>query len=141
VLRKNILIAAGPLDASGSESTRRTVITLTKHLRVFGKFFRRLQQLSSERFASLPLSNELVLFYWSEIVDSTNYPHHVVSGQYFSLVSDSSHDILTRKRFQRSSFPRQVSCAGLGPIQGQPFAMDPGQKEWDAEQERQVSCL
>lgn len=58
------------------------MVTLTKHLRVFGKFFRRLQQLSADRFASLPLFNELVLFYWSEIVGSTDYPRQLISGQY-----------------------------------------------------------
>ncbi|TFK29370.1 ran binding protein 11 [Coprinopsis marcescibilis] len=44
---------------------------LTKHLLAFGKFFRRLQQLSHQRFASLPMCGDLVLFYWSQIVEAT----------------------------------------------------------------------
>ncbi|KAF8974448.1 armadillo-type protein [Flammula alnicola] len=58
---------------------RRTVIILTRHLRTFGKYFRRLQQLSPERFISLPTSGDLIMFYWSQIVDSTNYPQSVVA--------------------------------------------------------------
>lgn len=79
MLRKSIILALGPI---GNESTRRNIIILSKHLRVFGKFFRRWQQLSAERFALLPTSAELVLFYWSEIVDSTNYPPKNIAGKY-----------------------------------------------------------
>ena len=113
MLRKSILTAVGPLNSSGSESTRRTIITLTKHLRVFGKFFRRLQQLAAERFASLPLFNDLVLFYWSEIVDSTNYPHQVISGYYISLVSWSQALTHSNKDSDEVLFPVRFLVQGL----------------------------
>lgn len=81
-LRKAILLSL-EIDSHGNEQTFRTIIVLTKHMRVFGKFFRRLQQLSAERFASLAMSTEVVMIYWSEIAESTNYPQRNIFGQFY----------------------------------------------------------
>ncbi|KAH6915318.1 ran binding protein 11 [Coprinopsis sp. MPI-PUGE-AT-0042] len=63
---------------------------LTKHLLAFGKLFRRIQQLSRERFAALPTCGDLVLFYWSEVVEAAN-----VSSQ---MIADSD-EVLYPLRF------------------------------------------
>ncbi|KAG6328294.1 hypothetical protein ID866_10795, partial [Astraeus odoratus] len=49
-----------------------TVDKLTRHVRVFGKFFRRLQQLEPARFVELPTCNDMVLYYWDKVVQATN---------------------------------------------------------------------
>ena len=79
--RKIIVLSLLQNTVSGSEPTQLAILILTRHLRTFGKFFRRMQQLSPERFALLPFSGELILFYWSQIVDSTNYPQTFITGQ------------------------------------------------------------
>ncbi|KAF9534185.1 armadillo-type protein [Crepidotus variabilis] len=79
VLRKSVLLPLVANKSSMDDATRQTILVLTKHLRVFGKLFRRLQQLSIDRFTNLAISTELVLFYWGEIVDSTNYSESVIS--------------------------------------------------------------
>jgi len=75
----------------------------TKHLLAFGKLFRRLQQLSHQRFASHPACGDLVLFYWSEIVAATNGPAQSFAGKYITLfyIRYSSHYIVqqTTMRF------------------------------------------
>ena len=79
-LRKNIVSSVIQNDSMKSDQIRRTVVLLTKHLRTFGKFFRRLQQLSPERFVLLPMCGDLIMSYWSQIVDSTNYPQNLICG-------------------------------------------------------------
>jgi len=84
-LRKNIILAMLQANNPGDEATNRTLSVLTRHLRVFGKFFRRLQQLSLERFVALPMSGDLIMFYWSQVVDSTNHPQNLTSGQHSTI--------------------------------------------------------
>lgn len=83
-LRKSIVSSVIQNDSMKNDQIRRTVVLLTKHLRTFGKIFRRLQQLSPERFVSLPMCGDLIMSYWSQIVDSTNYPQNLICGG-FSL--------------------------------------------------------
>ncbi|CCM04790.1 uncharacterized protein FIBRA_06983 [Fibroporia radiculosa] len=52
----------------------RSVDILTRHVRLFGKFFRRLQQLSIPRFVKLPMCTDLVLYYWSKVVQASDTP-------------------------------------------------------------------
>ncbi|KAJ3517980.1 hypothetical protein NLJ89_g157 [Agrocybe chaxingu] len=78
-LHKSLVFSILQSNAMGHEPTRRSITVLTKHLRVFGKFFRRLQQLNPEQFVLLPVSGDLVLFYWSQIAESTNYPQNLIS--------------------------------------------------------------
>ncbi|KAJ3548466.1 hypothetical protein NMY22_g1252 [Coprinellus aureogranulatus] len=52
---------------------------LTKHILTFGKYFRRTQQLSQQRFAQLPSCGDLVLFYWSQIEEASSSPEHTIA--------------------------------------------------------------
>ncbi|KAJ7781094.1 armadillo-type protein [Mycena metata] len=79
--RHNIITAAK--DSTGlalNPYAPRVVDTLTRHTRLLGKFFRRLQELSLPRFAGLPSCAELVAYYWGQVVDATKEP---------SLIADS----------------------------------------------------
>lgn len=61
-----------------------SVKILTKHIITFGKFFRRMQVLSHQRFALLPMCGDLVLFYWSQVVDASSSPEGSIAGKYAS---------------------------------------------------------
>lgn len=52
----------------------------TGHLRTFGKFFRRLQQLEAKQFVLLPICTDIVLYYWSKVVQSTEVSSELISG-------------------------------------------------------------
>lgn len=52
--------------------TTLSIDRLTRHIRLFGKFFRRLQQLDTAKFVELPSCNDMVLYYWSKVVEATN---------------------------------------------------------------------
>ncbi|KAF8528819.1 ARM repeat-containing protein [Hysterangium stoloniferum] len=52
---------------------------LTRHLRLYGKMFRRMQQLSVKRFVELPNANDLVLYYWGEVVKAASGPSDMIS--------------------------------------------------------------
>lgn len=76
-LRTNLVLA---LRASGA-SDRLTLLSvdrLTRHVRVFGKFFRRLQQLKPDKFVQLPTGNQIVLYYWHRVVQATNGPPELI---------------------------------------------------------------
>lgn len=61
-----------------SPVTHATVDKLTRHVRVFGKFFRRLQQLEPAKFVELPTCNDVVLYYWEKVVQATNGPQDMI---------------------------------------------------------------
>lgn len=79
-LRTNIVLTLARSGLSLDASARRSVDILTRHIRLFGKFFRRLQQLSQTRFAALPMCGDLVLFYWSQVVDATSGSPELIGG-------------------------------------------------------------
>lgn len=79
-LRINLLIALQSTPSSSSLVTQRSIDFLTRHIRLFGKFFRRLQQLAVNRFVALPLCSDLVLYYWSKVVQATNGPSEYIAG-------------------------------------------------------------
>ena len=54
---------------------------LTRHLRLYGKMFRRMQQLSIQRFVALPHANDFVLYYWGEVVKATSGTPELISGK------------------------------------------------------------
>ncbi|PPQ99043.1 hypothetical protein CVT24_003603 [Panaeolus cyanescens] len=72
-LRKTLLLTVVQSNVQLNGQATQTVVNYTKHLRLFGKLFRRLQQLHAQRFASLEESPGLILYYWSQVVDSKNY--------------------------------------------------------------------
>ncbi|KAI0268377.1 ARM repeat-containing protein [Gloeopeniophorella convolvens] len=45
---------------------------LYKHVRTFGKFFRRVQQLDVARFVELPVCDDLILYYWDKVVQANS---------------------------------------------------------------------
>ncbi|KAF5321876.1 hypothetical protein D9619_000809 [Psilocybe cf. subviscida] len=72
-MRKDIMLSVKQQNLLTNPQVQRTVSILTRHLRTYGKYFRRLQQLSQERFVALPGSGELIMLYWSQIIESTNH--------------------------------------------------------------------
>ncbi|KAI0081841.1 ARM repeat-containing protein [Panus rudis PR-1116 ss-1] len=47
---------------------------LYRHIYLYGKFFRRLQQLDTPRFITMPLCADLVSYYWSKVEEATSGP-------------------------------------------------------------------
>jgi hypothetical protein len=82
-LRISILFAFRSSDTAPDPVAHNTMDLLTRHVRLFGKFFRRLQQLSVTRFVTLPMCRDLVLYYWDKIVQATNGPPALISGEIF----------------------------------------------------------
>ena len=80
-LRTNLALALSSSPAI-SNFARRSLDQLTRHVRLFGKFFRKLQQVSVPRFVALPMSNDLVLYYWSNIVQATDGPPELIAGMH-----------------------------------------------------------
>ncbi|CDO76254.1 hypothetical protein BN946_scf184470.g12 [Trametes cinnabarina] len=67
-LRINLCSALGSPTAP---VTQRALELLTRHLRIFGKLFRRMQRDSPTHFVTLPMCGDLVLYYWSKVVQAT----------------------------------------------------------------------
>ena len=60
-------------------STAASLLRLTKHVRLFGKYFRRTQMFSTARFVHLPESRQLVMFYWGKVVAATQAPGQAIA--------------------------------------------------------------
>lgn len=58
----------------------RTIEKTTGHVRTFGKFFRRLQQLDAKKFVLLPICTDIVLYYWNKVVQSTEVSPELING-------------------------------------------------------------
>ncbi|KAI0776057.1 ARM repeat-containing protein [Trametes elegans] len=54
--------------------TQRALELLTRHVRIFGKLFRRMQRDAPASFVALPMCGDLVLYYWSKVVQATTGP-------------------------------------------------------------------
>lgn len=80
-LRISLIEALHSSSVPANAIVENSVATLTRHIRLFGKFFRRIQQLDVPRFISLPGCGELILFYWSKVVQATNGPAEYIEGQ------------------------------------------------------------
>lgn len=79
-LRINIVLALRSGAASATPVAEHSIAILTRHIRLFGKFFRRLQQLDAKRFVALPSCGDLILYYWSKVVQATNSPNDQIAG-------------------------------------------------------------
>lgn len=77
-LRINLVSALGPTP--GDAVTQRTVDLLTRHVRVFGKMFRRMQRDNAAHFVIMPMCGDLVLYYWSKVVQATNGKPEQIAG-------------------------------------------------------------
>ncbi|KAI0755466.1 ARM repeat-containing protein [Irpex lacteus] len=73
-LRTNLVSALRSSPIPPNSPAESSIRTLTRHVRLFGKFFRRLQQLDVQRFVALPGCGELILYYWSKVVQATGSP-------------------------------------------------------------------
>ncbi|KAF9569336.1 ARM repeat-containing protein [Agrocybe pediades] len=84
-IRKGIMLSLLQNESVADPQSQKTLSVLTRHVKTFGKFFRRLQQLAPDRFVQFSASGDLILFYWAQVVDSTNYPAHFVADSDDSL--------------------------------------------------------
>lgn len=75
------------LTGQADPCARRSVDILTRHIRTFGKFFRRLQRLSHARFAALNMCSDLILYYWDQVVGATSGPSEMIAGRCLYHVS------------------------------------------------------
>lgn len=78
-LRINLVLAIRAGAAPATQVTTQSIETLMRHVRLFGRFFRRLQQLDAAKFVKLPSCSDLVLYYWSKVVQATNSPSDQVA--------------------------------------------------------------
>ncbi len=115
-------------------SSSMSIGVLTRHIRLFGKFFRRLQQLSHARFVELPTCADLVLFYWSKVVDATSGPREYVAGALHFYNSEKGYKYDTT-RFRQCSFFRTVPGARDGSVQGMSCSVGPNPEGWYGQQE------
>ncbi|KAI0320679.1 ARM repeat-containing protein [Amylostereum chailletii] len=63
--------------ASADADARRSLEYLVHYIRTLGKFFRRLQQLDVRRFVTMPLCDDLVSYYWNQVIQANNVPQHI----------------------------------------------------------------
>ena len=90
-LRTSVVMSLTQSGLALDSSTCRSVNILTRHIRHFGKFFRRLQQLSQSRFVELPMCGEMILFYWSQVDEATRGPSELINGEnYYSATGLSN---------------------------------------------------
>jgi hypothetical protein len=75
--REVILQEYRSMGLASNPYAQRSVDFLTRHIRLFGKFFRRLQELSSPRFVTLPSCATLVAYYWGKVEEATKYPESI----------------------------------------------------------------
>lgn len=54
---------------------------LTRHVRQFGKLFRRMQQLNASKFVDAEGCSDLVLFYWNKVAQATTTPSDYIAGR------------------------------------------------------------
>ncbi|KAG6830842.1 hypothetical protein H0H92_014494 [Tricholoma furcatifolium] len=84
-LRTDVIMGLIQANSASDPQVQRSIDILTRHVRVFGKFFRRLQQLSPARFVALPTCSDLILYYWSQVVRATGEAPSLVSGKHTKL--------------------------------------------------------
>jgi hypothetical protein len=119
-LRQTWLNDLGALTDGSVEAA--SVKWLSKHIRTFGKMFRRLQQLDKNRFVNLPNCTPLVLYYWNQVVLSTQAPVASVQGQfgYVNHLINTPHSIV---RFASCDVSSTISSSGYGFVPEQSVCM------------------
>lgn len=133
-LRRDIVLAFVQNGQLESLSSSRSIGILTRHVRLFGKFFRRLQQLSHTRFVELPMCADLVLFYWSKVVDATSGPREYVAGALYVFIIERK-DINISTRFRQYNLSCAIPGTGNGSVQRKPCSVGADSKGWYAQQE------
>ena len=56
--------------------------------------FLRMQQLHAQRFVALPQANELILYYWAEVVKATNSTPDMISGEKCAAVDIARSELI-----------------------------------------------
>jgi hypothetical protein len=85
-LRTNLIIALSSPVAPVDNNARRSLDQLSRHVHLFCKFFRTLQKDRISRFVALPMSSDLVLFYWNIVNQATSSPPEFIAGKFVSLI-------------------------------------------------------
>lgn len=97
---------------------------ITRHVRTFGKFFRRFQQLDTKKFVLLPICTDIVLYYWNKAVQSTEVSPELINGTLLRIdartIAYWKDSQIPRMQFSQSeclsrlwSFSARVSRSGL----------------------------
>lgn len=128
-LRHTIVFAFAQNGQLEPLSSSMSIGVLTRHIRLFGKFFRRLQQLSHARFVELPTCADLVLFYWSKVVDATSGPREYVAGALHIYNSQKGYKYSVT-RFRQCSLSYTIPGAGDGFVQGMPCSVGTNPEGW-----------
>ncbi|PVG00491.1 ARM repeat-containing protein [Serendipita vermifera] len=55
-----------------------TQLYISRHVRLFGKYFRKTQAFSTAKFIKMPNCRTLVLFYWERVVQAANSPPNMI---------------------------------------------------------------
>lgn len=115
-LRINLVSALGA--APNDPVTQRALELLTRHLRVFGKLFRRMQRDAKVHFVSLPMCGDLVLYYWSKVVQATTGSPEQIAGMtcWYSLLLEFEYDC--NHRLPSCHLPCSLPRPGHGTLQG-----------------------
>jgi hypothetical protein len=78
-LRTNLIIALRTGQAPQPNQFALKAISLfTKHIRRFGKLFRRMQQHNLPKFITLPFCTDVVLYYLNKVVEAVNGPKEYI---------------------------------------------------------------
>ncbi len=118
-LRINLVLALRSGTVPATPNTELTIKNLTRHIFLFGKFFRRLQQLDVARFVTLPISSDLILYYWNKVVQATNSPREYTEGKDGFYVALENYMLICEcRRFVYSCIPCTFLGAGHGAVQG-----------------------
>lgn len=127
-LRINLLLALQPLPKEAV--LQRSVDILTRHVYLFGKLFRRMQQLSVSQFVALPMCSDLVMYYWSKVVQASDAPSEYIAGITLIVVSSTypDHTFLFRYTSRNPTCPFPGS--GYDIIQRQSSAVGTGAERW-----------
>ena len=108
----------------------------TSHVRAFGKFFRRLQQLETARFVLLPICTDIVLYYWSKVVQSTEVSPELINGTPLRItVSCLFVFAEISYRYPVRRFSASDACTGDGSFPRKPQGMDSCTERWHRERE------
>jgi hypothetical protein len=94
-----------------------------------GKFFRRLQELSVNRFAALPCCPTLIAYYWGEVTKATTDPSQIAGVCFRNHRITSSIDRVLA-RLPGSSVPGPVPRSMHGSLQRKSQPMETVAEQW-----------
>ena len=111
-----------------------TIERITRHVRAMGKFFRRLQQLELRKFVLLPICTDIVLYYWSVVVKSTEVSPELINGTSFT---NNGTLVFTEKscRHPIRRLPSSNAGSGYGSLPREPQGMDTCTERWHCQRE------